>query len=290
MLLWFGVALAASARTSQAQDCPGVAIGAQGTTTATAGPPMTDGPHGGHPATSSASSGASVPGFNVSAYGSLAVDNGYFESSTHAGGDLDITCCVSESAIVRNKGDVTDCLLMGGYNGGGGYLHIPVHVTGTAVAEWSTTSDYQPSPGAKFAGNQFGVSCYVVVGTKAFACTGGFLEADQDQSVDQIIELVFPFTFGASTMFEYVPTANSSLGYAANGSSGKLSATGNLFVQAVLEAAYAVDGSGTPLPNTTIAASSGFDYFHPVPEASPSALAWAALASLAALRFRPSRS
>ena len=102
---------------------------------------------------------------------------------------------------------------------------------------------------------------------------------------------MFPFSFGASTRFEYVPNANSSLGNSANGSEGKLSATGNLSVRAVLEAAYAVDGSGTLLPNTTISASSGFDYLHPVPAPGATAGGLAACVALSALRLlRASRS
>jgi hypothetical protein len=265
---------------SRAQDCPGVAIGADSKTTATAGPPTTDGPNAGHPATSTASNGLANPGFNVSVSGLLGVDGGYFDSSTHAGGDIDIHCCASDSAIVRTNGHVADCLLLAGYQGSG-FLHVPVHITGSALAEWSISSEYQASPGAVFAGNQISVGCSVHVGQQPFACTGDYREYDADQSFDDTIELVAPFTFGASTEFEWLSSANSSIGYVANGSEGTMSTTANLSVLGVLEPAYVVDGVGTPLPNATITASSGFDYLHPAPE--PSAPAAASLLTLALL-------
>ena len=289
--LLLGIALTLSARIVQAQDCAGAAIGPDAKTTATVGPPTTDGPNGGHPALSSASNGLANPGFDVSASGGLAVDDGYFHSDTRAGGDVYITCCAGSSAIVRNDGHVSDCLVMGGYADGGGFLHVPVHVTGSSLAEWSISSEYQASPGAKFAGNQVGVGCRIHVGQQLMSCTGGNLEFDVDQSVDARVELVFAFTFGAPTQLEILPTADSSIGYAANGSTGTMLTTANLSVLGVLEPAYAVDGVGTPLPNTTITAASGFDYLHPVPEPGGLAASCAAAAALAArrARIRPSR-
>jgi hypothetical protein len=282
--------LATAARTAGAQDCPGASIGVESRTEATAGPLITDGYNGGHPATSTASNGLANPGFNVSVSGTHTIDDGYFSSSTHAGGDLAITCCASNSALVRNKGHVTDCLVVGGV-GGGGYLHIPIHLTGSALAEWSITPDYTPTPGAVFAGNQFSVGGTVFVGSQGAFCPTISFDINETRDIDQIVELVCPFSFGDSTKLDYRIDANSSLGYSANGSeASNLSATGNLSLLGVLQPAYVTDGFGTLLPTATISASSGFDYLHPVPEPSATAATAAMLATLAARRrFTASR-
>jgi hypothetical protein len=278
--------LAATARTVHAQDCPGVTPVVESRTEATAGPLVVDGYHGGHPAMSTASSGLVQTGFNVSVSGLQSIDGGYFSSGTHAGGDLDITCCASNSAIVRNKGHVTDCLVVGGV-GGTGFVHIPIHLAGSAIAEWSITPDYTPTPGAKYAGSQFGISGTVFVGSQGAFCTGANLQLYDTQAIDQTVELVCPFGFGDSTTLDYRTDANSSLGYAANGSSAdNMSATGDLSLLGVLEPAYVTDGFGTVLPTATITASSGFDYLHPVPETDGDLAAAEAFALVLALRRR----
>jgi hypothetical protein len=285
VLLLLGISLlVVPARISRAQDCPTVTVGLQSETLAGA---TQDGPHGGDPAHSSASYQAVAPGLNVGTTGAVTIGFGGFVADAYAAGTMAIRASASNNGLARIRGDVADCLLVGGY-AGAGVLHIPVHVTGGVIATWSTTPEYEPTPGAEFAGGVFGLSCLAGIGVQAISCTGDSFVWSDSAAVDDTLEFVLPIPFGTSVSLFTRTSLTASMGYSANGSEGELGATADASLVGALEPAYVVDDLGAPLPNATIAASSGFDYLHPTPEPAASLLEAAALAALVPLRRRRS--
>lgn len=277
-LLWL-VAVAPFAGVAQGQGCtPSV----RSYSTAEAGPLTASGPFFGHPAITSISNGFQQTGYNVTASAALTIDESYFSTYAHVGGQINIYGTASNSGAARSTGDVYDCLVVDGYQGSG-RVHVPVHVRGDTAIGYTIAGNYQGNAGSS---GSFVIACDASIGGQGIACPTTPFAFSVGEVVDTTIELVFTVPFGTPFQLHYGPRLTTALGYAANGSEGILTGNANVDLTGVLEPASVDDGFGTPLPNATITASSGVDYFHPVPEPASDVAAGSASFALAALRRR----
>jgi hypothetical protein len=284
-LMLFSIGLLASLATpTHAQDCT-LAPDVSSYSSTEIGPPDDDGPFSGHPARSSLSSGFTGDGYNVSGEAGLTMDQGWFATRVRVGGDLAIRPFASNGGGASTIGNVFDCLLIDGYQGGG-RLHVPIRLTGGTLVSWTIGGVYVPPAGLDPAVARTTILCAANAGNTLLPCDDPSFVWDASAAIDTTVELVVPFTFGTGFALQYGPRASTAVGYAASGSEGFLSGTAWLDLEGRLEPASVRDLGGNLLPDATITTLSGFDFLHPIPETDASASAIAALAALAARRRR----
>jgi hypothetical protein len=253
-------------------------------TEATAGPPVNSGSQSGHPAVSSASAGHTGTGYNMSANSGMAIDNGYFSYHGHTGGDVAIKPFGSDGAGAYSEGSVTDCLTFGGGYAGAARAHLPIALDGSAFISWSIGGAYVPPSTVDPAFARLTIACaaYAYGSMTLSSCDDPDFVIDASGGFDETVELVFQFTFGDPITIQYSPRGTTGVGYAANGSDGFLQGTATFGITGVVQPMYVTDFGGNVLPDATVSATSGYDYFQPVPE--PRGVALAAIAVLVAKR------
>jgi hypothetical protein len=291
LTLFLLLASAGFAAAASAQSCP--APYASSWSRICGGGVCVDGPLPvtGHPAWSTLARHFVVNlSYDLDAASSMLVDYGYFETSAHGTGYTQITS-TSNGLGGQTRGLVQDCATVTG-GSGAGFLHLPIHVTGEAMVSSLIEGAYVPPPDFLPAGVQLDISCGVVnVGSVVSTpCDGLHYVWDEPTEIDLPVELVWGLTFGQPFSFLLTFSLSGSIGYVANGSTGRLEAMAFGEALGILGPAYVTDAQGAVIPGATIASESGHDYTIPVPEpASPAQAAVVALAALVAwLRRRTS--
>lgn len=238
----------------------------------------------GHPAVTSRSAGFFVPdGYNLGATAAMAIDNGGFDARAYGGGYTEITL-TSNGLGGKTSGIISDCGTVSG-GSGSGYVHLPIHVTGSTSMGWTIVGTYQVTAGNEPAGSSFDLLCGVAPlgSSTSIPCDASHFAWLVGESIDEELELVFAFTFGQPFSFLIQPALNAGIGYAANGGEGLLQGFAQLSLVGSLGPVSFTDLSGTPLPGASMTSASGYDYGNPVPEPAAAACAASALGALAGL-------
>jgi hypothetical protein len=273
--------LVMAAGSAHGQSCPDPPS-ARSFSRVCAGVCVDSGTQTGNPAESSRSDGYTNIGTNLGASAALTIDTGYFSTSTYVGGMMPITATASNDARANTTGDVFDCLTMEGSTGPA-WLHVPIQVQGSSNVSWSIAGAYEPPPGFDVAGSTLSILCTASAEQQDLPCDDPTLAWTESDTIDTVVELVVPFTFGAPVTLHFGPRMISSMGYAANGGEGSLEGMVDLAVDGLLLPAYVKDLGGSLLPAATVAAGSGFDYLHPAPEPDAAVGGLAAVASVLGL-------
>ena len=252
--------------------------------------------HNGNPASSSISRGFAIPGFvGLGVNSGMTIDEGLWRGEASVGGFINKSGQGAVAYSGKTAGAVFDNLMIPV----GAFLVLPIHVTGSVVAEASAPSNLPQ-------GTTFGASV-----TLGFTCqVNGFengqylpgsscapqqLNFTSDQAVDQIIQLTIPFVAGQEFTLGFGPSITANLGMGSTASSGPFflsgRAAGDFLNTGVLEAAQVLDANGNLLSNVPIVAESGFNFNSPpgepgspVPEPRTEFLLAGALGLLALLR------
>jgi hypothetical protein len=237
----------------------------------------------GDPAVSSTSRGATYDdptsdwGYNLSSQASVVAWRNAFSIYFQANGS------VSESndvIAISAGGGVTysDTLVFGGASGQG-FVVFPWLVEGAV----SVQGDPGEFPGAG-AGASFVMGCSMVPAgsaTGVVACrTDGVDLFESSTTYNEVWNLTVPITFGVSYVLNMTAGGGASIG-AANGSASVIA---DFSHTGTLGAARVYDSFGNLVPNATITAESGLDYFDPqatpVPEPAAYSLLFGGLVAL----------
>jgi hypothetical protein len=281
--------LLAAASAARAQDCGVAPTGTSYSRVRFGAEAYDSGYQTGRPADSSVSHSFMTPDYNVGTEAASTVDADAFGTSASVGGSMAIDPIYTRGASSNASGTWRDCLVIDGQVGQG-RLHIPLHLDGTRTLSFATGGAYIPpdgSPPIARAIANLGCTAFTVGAIVPDTCPDFAYDWSDSGELDETVELVAPFTFGAPLDFRIDPTVSVGLGYTPSGAAGVLNGSAAIDLSGTMLAATVTDANGTPLPAATIAAESGFDYFHPVPEPETSAGA-AALVALAVLAKRRS--
>ena len=216
----------------------------------------------GRPAVSSRSYSFTTPDYNVGTDASFTIDADAFDGSTSVAGSITIDPIYGRGASGTATGTWRDCLTIDGH-AGDGRLHVPIHLTGARTLSFSIGGAYVPPDGSNPIARAFAnVNCSAfTVGVVApDTCPDPAFDWSDSGAIDETIELVAPFTFGAPFSLQIDPTVSTGLGYTPSGEAGTLDGSAAIDLAGALLPATVTDAIGTPLAGVTIAAESGFDY------------------------------
>jgi hypothetical protein len=276
----------AAATAARAQDCGVAPTGTSYSRVRFGSEAYDSGYRTGRPAVSSVSHSFLPPDYDVGAEAAATVDADAFGTSANVGGSMAIDPIYTRGASSNASGTWRDCLVIEGHVGDG-RLHLPIHLDGARTLSFSTGGAYLPpqdAPPIARALANLGCSAFTVGVFAPDTCPDFAYDWSDSGDLDETVELIAPFTFGAPLDLRIDPTVSVGLGYTPSGAAGLLTGSAAIDLSGTLLAATITDANGTPLPAATIAAESGFDYLK-VPE--PTA-ALGAVVALATLRGRQS--
>jgi hypothetical protein len=238
----------------------------------------------GSPAVSSVTHTFASMGVDWSASAALSMDVGGFNGSMSVGGFNDIYPYGAVAGQAKVDGDFFDCLHAVSPSGAA-YLHIPIHLTGSRTLAWSATPGYvPPNPPATTVVSIRCAATTVGSGVPT-PCDDPTLSFEDSGTIDTTVELVFGFDSGPVSL-QFGPSVSASVGYTGTGTTGRIQGSADVELQGVLLPAYVTDPQGTPIPNATVTADSGFDYLSPAPEPGAAAAGISAVALLLMRRRR----
>jgi hypothetical protein len=178
----------------------------------------------------------------------------------------------------KAEGQLFDTVVVTGGTGTA-VFHLPIHVTGSVDVSW-TVPELHGYPGASA---RYGITCAVGQPFSGIFidCPDPEIVWEASAGVDQVIELVWSFEFGAQRNFDLRPSLSTEAGSAAGFSGGVVTGSAEAALSAVFLPAY-VTGTTAEI---TVTSDSGFDYLTaPEPGAGP--LAGVAMAVLGLLASR----
>lgn len=231
-------------------------------------------------------------GYNLSGEAAASLIHGEFSARAYSAGFSVIYPFASNAVSSGGSGQLFDTLIVTGGTGTA-LFHLPIRVSGGVIVQWSASSNYiPPYPPAQ---STFFLSCGVndpANPAQPVGCDDPEIIWLATTSVDEVVELVWSFTFGAESLIDLRPSVSANFGPTASQAGGQMTGTAAATLVATFEPAYVTDLGGSPIADVFVASESGFDYLTAVPEpdaAMLSAVAKASLLTLCALRrARPS--
>ena len=231
------------------------------------------------PATSSISRNYTAEGYNFGVVVESTLVHGAHDGYAYAAG---FTALAQNAATAQANGQLFDTLIMTG-GAGAARLHLPIRLTGDVEVTRSAPALY-PDPGAEVS---YRIVCAAAEpGSPVPAdCPDPEIHWDASTSVDEVVEVVFAFNFGAQMVIDLRPSLSASVLASGALAVGSLTGTAEATLSADFEPAYVTTLGGAPIPGVAIASESGFDYVN-APEPDAGLLAAVAAACLAVLRPR----